>query len=654
MAKNNTTETEDGWVPNKTFPSRPQAVVLGTPMDASLAFGISRRHTVHFYGDHGIGKTSRIVEYFDNVRLADLLSPTQLADLTAKVTVRDKGVKVVYVNLANITPDDKLMIAPVRGEDGQLALRQLLMEDLTPGEAFVIVLDDGRQADRKVQNQFMQLMNSWTIGHREELEGLVGIVALDNEGTSEGIRTSEDLAVADRKVTIRLSANDTGWRYALAAKYQDTDLNEVFAIWDSLGSDLRHTLSPRALDHVLYCTLNGMPPLWGLPLVGDNRQRLVVTTTDNKTVDRTTEILQKIAAAVHRPYVEQIPDAMRTVLRHAFRDRLAVLFQGQPGIGKTELTKEEIAEADLRCIYYSMPFTDPEQLVAPMPTGDGGLKALLTEELTNPDPSVIVWDEYNRPASAAAFAKLMEITQQWSLAGHQLDGVRAQVALCNPSEWLGRRMQVAKGNIAQGDRFTISVQLSPDDIPANEWLLTKWPDTVSGGDPDARERARSVIETVVEWHKNDLDDTQRQWTTKRTLVRLAELHLSGLPLEFGKIYLGEGEYAPVPLLDLEARLANRPMARLKEIAMEADLWEKRLREASETSTVGTNDVDQVFQAMSLAELSQLREHFDLLVRLVPLLPPKLKITFAVGVSEQVQKFWIEVFGAIHAKSTATK
>jgi hypothetical protein len=619
---------DDDWVPNATFPKRPPALGHPLPMEAWIDHGIRRRRTISFIGDHGTGKTSRAKQY-----------------------IRELGLAEVYVNLANITPDDKLCVAPVRTPEGDLALRQLIMEDLLPGQPFAILLDDANHALPKVKNQFMQVTNEWTIGNMPELEGLTAVIMLDNEGAAEGIRHQEDLAVADRKVTVRLHANDTGWRYALADKYRDVDLSEVFAVWDSLSKDLRFVLSPRTLDHVLYCVLNGFSPLHGLPIIAGQRVRLA-TTVDGRTDDRTEEVLSKICSALGKPYRTEVPDLARKAIKAALTDRLAILIEGPPGCGKTALTKDMVTKTGLRPVYYSMPFTDPEALIAPMPSKDGTLKALLASELTSDDPYAIIWDEYNRPSSPAAFAKLMEITQQWSLGGIDLDGCRAQIALCNPPEWQGRRMQVARNNIAQADRFTISIQVTPDDIPANEWLLNVWPDTVSDGNPATRERARSVIETVLEWWKSDLGDEQRQWITKRTLVRLAELHLDGLPLENGKIYLGDGEFAPVPLIDLEARLANRPMARLTEIVRDLDTWLERMEVAESNPAVGLHDVDQVHQALSLSELSQLWDHFEAVCELTKRLPAKLKGTFFANTSQEHQKLWIAVMTVVGGTKTA--
>lgn len=615
------------WISTATFPEEPSSAAAMAKVDALLEFGMDARETVHLFGDHGVGKTSRVLAFFARL-----------------------GIKVNYINLANTSPDDKLVVAPVKGADGKLSLRQLLMEDLTPGEPFAIILDDALQASRQVQNQFMQLTNNWTIG-QQDMPDLVGVVMLDNEGAAEGIRHSEDPAVADRKVTLRLNANDTGWRYALARKYKDTDLNGVFETWDGLNNELRHILSPRALDHLIFVALHGLAPIYALPIVGGRRVRLETVSSDGRVNDRTEEILRSVCSSLGVAYTEKTPDSVRKTIRLALEHRLAVMIEGPPGIGKTEIVKAEIAQAELRSVYYSMPFTDPEALTAPMPH-DGGLVALIAEELLNPDPYVITWDEYNRPTSQAAFAKLMEVTQQWTLAGIDLPGCRAQIALCNPPEWLGRRMQVSKGNIAQADRFTISLQIGEDDIPANEWLLTMWPDTVSKGDPETRERARSVIESVLEWFKNDIGAEHRQWITKRTLVRLAKLHMRGLPLEMGKIYLGEGEYAPVPLHELEARLADRPMTRLQEIVTNLDSWLTKLRAAGEASGVGTNDVDVVHQALSNAELSQIAASGDAVAKLVAELPPKLRITFLAGADTETQRVWTDIMKQVLAIRTA--
>lgn len=282
-------------------------------------------------------------------------------------------------------------------------------------------------------------------------------------------------------------------------------------------------------------------------------------------------------------------------------------------------------------LYFSLPVTNVEDLCAPIPSADGTLDNLLAAKFTGPEPKAIVWDEYNRPKDKAAFAKLMEITQEWSLAGRRIENLRAQIAVQNPPYHLGRKMLVSRNNIAQATRFTASLQVEPEDIPANEWLLARY-----GSD----------AETVLEWWKHDIDDEGRAWITKRTLERLIKLHRRGLPLEMGTVYLGDGEYAPVPLTALIDRFRGRPVTGLRELARDLDDWEARLRRAAGHSSEGGDDSDTVHQILANAELSQLRKRRAAVTRLVALLPAKLRATYLVGASAQQQRFWTEVFMAM--------
>ncbi|QHY96972.1 hypothetical protein SSPS47_17860 [Streptomyces sp. S4.7] len=243
---------------------------------------------------------------------------------------------------------------------------------------------------------------------------------------------------------------------------------------------------------------------------------------------------------------------------------------------------------------------------------------------------VIVWDGYNRPKDEAAFAKLMEITQEWTLAGRPVEGLRAQIALQNPPYHLGRKLRVSRNNVARASRFTVSYEVRPEDIPANEWLIAAYGD---------------VAETVLEWWKNDIDDEARDWITKRTLERLIKLHLAGQPLMLGLIHLGEGEFTPVPLTGLEARLAGigqEVALGFRELVRDVDLWEKRLAVASEVSSEGTNDTDVVHRVLANAELSQLKRHGEVVARLLRHMPPKLRATHLVGQTPARQSYWVGV------------
>ncbi|WP_312888042.1 AAA family ATPase [Nonomuraea rhodomycinica] len=599
-----------GWKPNATYPEPPRKTArprLERFIDAMLSMG----QTGQVFGEHGIGKTSTFMSYIPEAY---------------------PGTEVVLIPAANLTPDDLLVNAPVRDDrSGELALRQLLMRQLRPGRPFVLLIDDSLQAGDTIQAQLMQVACNWTLGeHDLRALGCVGVFLTDNESAAETSARRSDLAVLDRMVTLRITANDTGWRHHLAARHSGWDLTEVFRLWAGLSPYLRHLLSPRTLEHVLDCARDGFPLRWGLPLLNGARVELSEPGQDGSPgKDRTGEILDRIAAAVGAANPRSVPDPVRRILRAAVRNRWAVLLQGPPGCGKTEVTKQVVAEEIGRPpVYFSLPVTNVEDLCVPIPTPDGTLDVLLTRSLLGPDPKVLVWDEYNRPKDKSTFAKLMEVTQEWSLAGRPISHLRAQVALQNPPYHLGRKLLVSSNNVAQASRFTVSYEVRPEDIPANQWLIDTYGE---------------VAEVVLDWWKNDIDDEGREWVTKRTLERLIKLHQVGEPLETGLIYLGEGEYAPIPLAGLRERLSGRRTIGIRELAAEADAWEARLAAAAAASSEGTADSDTVHQIFANAEVSQLREHIEVVARLLRHLPPKLRATYLVGQAEAKQRFWVDAF-----------
>ncbi|WP_019069749.1 hypothetical protein [Streptomyces hokutonensis] len=576
-------------------------------IDAMIDLG----QTGQIFGEHGIGKTAT---FFSHIARAH------------------PGTALVYVPAANLTPDDLLINAPVRDPGtGELVLRQLVMSQLKPGTPFVLLIDDSLQAGDTIQSQLMQIACNWTLGeHDLRALGCVGVFLTDNESLTETSARRGDLALLDRMVTMRITANDTSWRRHLAAKYRPWDLNPVFAVWASLSPALRELLSPRTLDHVLANAKEGFPLRWGLPLIDGERLRLAEPGPDGKPgQNRTAEILDRLAQALGVPNPATVPDPVRQVVRAALRNRWTVLLQGPPGCGKTELVRETVrAGLGREPLYFSLPVTNVEDLCAPIPSPDGTLGNLLAANFTGPDPKAIVWDEYNRPKDKAAFAKLMEITQEWSLAGRRIENLRAQIAVQNPPYHLGRKLLVSRNNIAQATRFTASLTVEPEDIPANEWLLARY-----GAD----------AETVLEWWKHDIDDDGRAWITKRTLERLIKLHRKGLPLEMATVYLGDGEYAPVPLTALIDRFKGRTVTGLRELARDADQWEARLRRAADHTDEGGDDSDVVHQILANAELSQLKKHRAVVARMVALLPAKLRATYLVGASAQQQRFWTDIF-----------
>lgn len=640
------------WVATATYPKQPDDYTGASKMEGFISAMLDMRMTGCVLGPHGIGKTSTFFSYIPETY----------------------GWRVVRLNAANITPEEMLTNAPVNisvDEKVVLALRELLMDSLgvesLDGEdvpRYVLLIDDSLQAGELVQNQMMQIACNLSLGSFDlRKHGCMGVFLTDNENLAETSARRSDIAVLDRMATMTVTANDTGWRYALAKKFPQHDLKPIFKLWAQLQQDIRHVLSPRCVEHIIANLTNGNPGIWGLPLLNGSRVRLTTQAGDNgKVIDRTKEVLDKFAAALNAPNPDTVPDKVRRLVRQAIENNWAILIQGAPGGGKTEVVKEVITEKlgiNPMDYYWSMATTDVEMLCVPIPVGNG-LKQLLTEKFYREEPKVFIWDEFNRPKDKSTFAKLMEVTQEWTIAGVEIPNLKAQIAIQNPPYAMGRKLNVAKYNIAQADRFTAAIEIEPEDIPANEWLLTQFPlkyaaeqledqktagKTLSKVDADKlfeskKADAVKVAEVVLDWFKSDIDDEGRQWITARGRERLVRAALRGVDLELTKIYLGDGQYAPTVLAGLMARLAERPMTGLRDLAENLPSWTAKLVKSNRDTTEGTGDADAVHQAFTNAEVSQLREHMDTVVALLRYLPPKYKTTYLMNAGDK-QRFWID-------------
>ncbi|MEV4116645.1 AAA family ATPase [Nonomuraea sp. NPDC049695] len=468
---------------------------------------------------------------------------------------------------------------------------------------------------------------NWTLGeHDLRALGCVGVFLTDNESVAETGARRGDLAVLDRVVTVRITANDTAWRRHLAARHE---LGSHGGVQDLVGAEPVPAASAVAAHAGARARLRsrGIPAALG-PAAAERLQSGAGRAVRRRVAGRGPHRRDPRPHRVGAANPGHVADPVRRILRAAVRNRWAVLLQGPPGCGKTEITKQVVAEEIGRPpAYFSLPVTNVEDLCVPIPAPDGTLEVLLTRALLGPDPKVPVWDEYNRPKDKSAFARLMEVAQEWSLAGRPIPGLRAQVALQNPPYHLGRKLLVSSNNVAQASRFTVSYEVRPDDIPANQWLIDTYGE---------------VAETVLEWWKNDIDDEGRQWVTRRTLERLIKLHRVGGPLKSGLIYLGDGEYAPIPLAQLRHRLSGRRSIGIRDLAAEVDAWEARLAAAAGHDE-GTADSDTVHQILANAEVSQLREHIKVVARLLPHPAAEAARDVPGRSGEDKQRLWVDAF-----------
>ena len=573
---------------------------------------------VHFISAPGIGKTSFCVQYCG-----------------------EKG-KVVLIHLPTFDVDRAMVAVPQRTANGDPILSQVVWSDLL--DADFIILDELARAKPQTSNMIMELVQNKTIGGHPLKEG-VTFVACDNHQGMSGVISNQDLAQASRWKTIELSRRDTPWQIALASKYKDVDLTEVFDVYNNLEGRfpgvLDH-LQPRTLEHVIWNVLQGHPAIWGLPLMAGPRAEILTEVKDkngkvtsSKVV--TEDVLKLICGALNRPYRSSIPNPMKVAVEAALKYGVPMLGQGEPGIGKTEDLKSRIAKNGINSVYWNLPNIRPDRHIIPFPEGEDRLALWISDQLNpiNGEEYVLIADEIWR-ASLATNNIMLEVTQGQTIGGMKVP-MRTVIALTNPAETAGVRQNVGRPDRAMADRFFMSVDLAADDIPAKDWLLETYGD---------------IAAPFIEWYKEDLDDVGRLYTPMRVVERMIKTYkffqdTDGL--DECRPMLG-GKYVPVPLHDLKQRLRDRPVARLSAvIANEAEY----IRRMKETAVGGFADQDahiEVSQAVARAELTEIKKHKDALVRIVEHLDGQHLVSLTLGKSGEARS----VFSKIMLEATARK
>jgi len=531
-------------------------------------------------------------------------------------------VEYVYIPAALVSSENLLVPFPVEDPElGTRVLEYLFSGQLHNDRPKWIDIDEIGRADPGMGNVLMELLQEGSLGGRR-IENLLTVTASDNpQGLAYGRLNGLDFAQADRFATVLLSARDTPWPRALAARFPGVDLTDALAVWNRLSARTREVMSPRVLEHVIYALEGGFPGIAGLPMIHDEYVRL----HDANGNDRTDKVLDDVAAALGVPNRRHVPDLLERAFTALVRDQINVYGVGDPGIGKTSKVKAMAAEAGVDPVYYSVPVLQPEDLAVPFPAEDGQrLDIMVFNKLMRPGRKVLILDEVFR-ASRRTANSLMEPIQERSIAGRPIPGLLGTFAINNPRQIAGYKLDVGKADLAQASRFTLSLRLQPTDTKFGEFLLQKYSD-------DAE-----LMEVFLDWWKEDLDDLGRALITPRSLERLFGLYRAGLPLEWGKPFVA-GEYVAVPLVDLQTRLERAPLARLRAVAAKVDEYEALLAEGEEAQPEAHL---AVFTAFSRAELSQLEAQRHVCVRLMRVLCQQHKLVL-IRPGGKRQKFWFDI------------
>ena len=588
-----------GFQPNATYKSAPEASeYMKLPIVKALIHALTGQR-YYLVGSAGIGKTSFV--------------STVLTALTYKVL----KIQAAYINVDSL-------ILPVLGwqelsdKERIRVVEDILWSQFADDSPKVIFIDEISRADAGVANALMELLQEGSIGGKK-IPNLVTVIAADNpQGSNYGKMSGLDFAQADRFVTVELDSKSTPWRRALAEEFSNVDLSKVFSTYDTLDAEIREVLNPRVLAFVIRALLEGFPGHYALPIVSGVRRNLVSRASE----DVTKSVLDRIAAALGTVNRETIPNVVAKALEFAVKHRQNVYLQGRPGIGKTSLIKEHFAKADIHAEYSSATILQPEGLALPVLSqnelGDKTLELAVAKQFVNPEPWVWIVDEICRGSRRTQNA-IMEPIQERTIGGMPTN-LLCTIALNNPREVAGFKLDVGKNDLAQASRFALSIEIDAEHIAFGPFLKNLY--------------GEDVATPFIEWWEDDLDDVGRVLCTPRALERMIGLYEAGNELQWGLPFLN-GEYVKVPLVDLHARLEKRPLARLKAIVADVDRYEEELKKGKDEAST---EHSTVFWAFYKAEVSALEAVRDVCVRLYAVLDRQHRIDLIRQGAER-QRFW---------------
>jgi MoxR-like ATPase len=587
----------DSYVPNSTYKTKPEVKeYMNLPYVKGFLHALACNQRYYFVGPAGIGKTSFI-----------------------KAVCQALGLDAIVINAANLSIENLFVPFPIHSEElDQQVLETLFFHRFAADTQKVIFIDEIGRADAGLANTLMELLQEGTLAGRE-IPGLVTVVAADNpQGTAYGRMAGLDFSQADRFATVKLDAKSTPWRRALASEFADIDLSKVFSTYDTLDGNVREVLNPRVLAFVIRALTNGFPGEWALPMVTGVRMKLA-----NRNGEDVTDVtLDKVAAALGTVNRKHIPDAVDRVVDYALAFNQNVYIQGRPGIGKTSRIKALLKAKEIAFHYDSAAVLQPEDLSVPFPSKDGKTLDLVpTAKFSTTVPWVWIVDEIARGSRRTQNA-IMEPIQERTIGGQETM-LKCTIALNNPREVAGFKLDVGKNDLAQASRFALSIEIDAQDIPSASYLRDVYGD--------------EIATPFIEWWEDDLDDIGRVLCTPRALERMISLYEAGNDLQWGLPFVA-GDYVKVPLVELHARLDKRPLARLKQIVAGVEMYADELAKGKDEAAM---EHATVFMAFYKADIAQLTEVRDVCVRLYRLLDRQHRIDLIRQGGDR-QKFWNSV------------
>ena len=607
LAPNPEILAEEMFGKNKTFPKLPSVKEMMEKQIVRIVdFAFTTKNRCLIIGPQGTGKTSFV-----------------------KAAIEAWGARCVYIPAAVVSPENMYVPFPVDEQGtGRTFLETLFYREMMDGdEPKVVLIDEPGRADGAMMNVVMELIQEGSLMGKP-VPGLVTVLACDNpSGMSYGRLNGMDFSQADRFATFQIGQADSPWQRALADEFADVDLSNLFKFylrWSAVNKGATEILSPRVLSNVIWALLNDFPGKWGLPIM-DGRY-VVLTGADGE--DITTDTIDKLASALGVSSPKRIGNVFDAAIRAALGGH-NVYLEGAPGIGKTSRTKALLEQHGVDVAYFSVPAMSPEDMAVPFPDDLGDfLEMLIVGKLARPGPKIVVLDESRRGDRRIQNA-LMELIQERTVGGMPVPGMIGTIALNNPRMIGSYRLAVGRVDLAQAARFRLNIQLDATDTKFDDYLVGKYGDSIS---------------PFIEWWKEDLDDDGRALISARGLERMYDLNRMGMGLEEGKPFVS-GEYVPVPLVELEARLADRPIAKLSAIAENIDEWVARLAAGSRDDPDDLEAHLAVYNALNNAAMPHLEKYRQECIQLIAQLSDQYMLQFLTPKQSDRKNFWFKVVQA---------
>lgn len=492
------------------------------------------------------------------------------------------------------------------------------------GRPTVVIIDDAARHQPAVKQQHLQLMDPTPhIGPVEIPNVLLRVMTFNR--VADGMDPL-DPAIATRIITTDVSPESTGWQVFVADMFPETDCKELFKVHASFDPTLRLAVAPRKVVKIVRNLIRHGCGRLGLMIQDDTYERFIDANGD----DVTDEVLSRFAEALGVSNRAMVDDPIERSLDDLVNHGENVLWVGGPGSGKSSKAYEGILARDpeAEILSVSMANESPENYALPM-VRDGRIERELLEFFARPPkPGVnryLLMHELRRAPEHTA-DMCLEILQERTIAGLPTN-VHGILCTDNPSSIGGVAMDASMMDTAQADRFTVNIMVTPRSTGATSHLLRKY--------KSSENEQWAAIEQFVEWWDNLSSDEQDLFPI-RALENAFLWWCEGQPLaEALPVY--EGDRLALSFHELERRLADKPLVRIREVAKKVDHYVEVLTEQGPNAPEAT----EVYDAIDRADLVQLQEHKDLCKRIYPLLSQQAQLAL-VRKPGDLGTFWYDV------------